>query len=66
MELDMKLKPVKSQEFEIDGNVENLLGKLVAGSLTPAEESQYQQLLIQRSRLMRSPISGRFKKRSAA
>ena len=67
MMIDMvKPEPVHSREFEIDLSVEALIGKLMAGSLTREEEVRYQQLLAQRSRMMR-PVSAptRFRRRAA-
>lgn len=61
MVLHMKYEPIRSKEFDIDETVETLLGKLVSGAITPSEESQYQQLLVQRSRLMRTAVRSRRK-----
>lgn len=66
MAKDMTKEPTTSQEFAIDTTVDALLGKLMSGNITAAEQSQYQQLLIQRSRLMRPSMMARMRRRAAA
>jgi hypothetical protein len=58
----MSKKPTKlsnSREFSIDLYVEELLGKLVAGTLSPEEEADFNYLVAQRSRMMRFSRSER-------
>lgn len=50
---DMNFTFVHSRESEIDKVLEDLIGKLIAGELTPKEEAEFEELLAQRSRLMR-------------
>lgn len=56
---DMKLGYTHSKESEIDRTVEDLIGKMIYDGLTPAEEALYNQLIFQRSRLMRPAVLDR-------
>jgi hypothetical protein len=53
MQTDDMIESRKSPEYTIDLAVETLLGKMLAGSITNAETAEYNQLLVQRSRMMR-------------
>jgi hypothetical protein len=50
---EMKSERMHSVESEIDDVLEVLLGKMLSDGLTAKEQAQYDQLLIERSRLMR-------------
>jgi hypothetical protein len=63
---EMITKSTTSVEFEIDTTIEDLLGKLMTGALTPSEEARYKHLLAHRSRLMRPTISGKLRRRAFA
>jgi hypothetical protein len=66
MTAEMTKEPAHSLEFEIDATVEDLLGKLITDVLTPMEEARYNQLLAQRSRMMRPTFLGRARRRVLA
>jgi hypothetical protein len=53
MSNDMNFTFVHSKESEIDKVLEELIGKLVSDGLTPQEAALFEELLAQRSRLMR-------------
>lgn len=63
---DMMTKSTHSTEFEIDLSVEDLLDKLIQGQITPKEEAKYNQLLAQRSRMMKPSFPIRNRRRIAA
>lgn len=56
------VKETSSPEFEIDRTVEDLIGKLIAGTITPKEQAEYERLVAHRSRMMRSAVTGRFRR----
>jgi len=62
---DVILENRRSPEYTIDLTVEGLLAKMLAGALTPAEMAEYNQLLAQRSRLMRHAIHARHRRKAA-
>jgi hypothetical protein len=41
-------------EFNLDRDVEELIGRLVSGQMTPAERARYDDMVARRSRLMRA------------
>ena len=51
--MDLMQQPVSSEQFTLDQRVESLLGKLLAGTITAAERSQYENLVAKRSGMMR-------------
>lgn len=66
MAADMEKSRVHSVEFEIDMTVEDLLDKLIQGQITMNEVARYNQLLAQRSRMMRPTLPARNRKRVLA
>lgn len=52
-------QPVSSEQFSLDQRVEDLLGKLLADTITPAERSQLENLVAKKSGLMRLQIRRR-------
>jgi hypothetical protein len=54
-----------SREFEIDSAVEQLVGKMMSGQITPAEESHFRQLMVQRSRMMRQGMGRQLRRKFA-
>ncbi|MEO8722149.1 MAG: hypothetical protein ABI395_01320 [Sphingobium sp.] len=66
MSHDMENPRAHSMEFEIDLSVEDLLDKLIQGQITPPEVARYNQLLAQRSRMMRPTLPSRGRRRVAA
>lgn len=43
------------RESEIEGRLDELVGLMAAGTATPADYAEYQELLASRARLMRPP-----------
>jgi hypothetical protein len=63
---DMDHQAGHSGEFEIDLSIEDLVGKLISDSLTAQDEARFNQLLAQRSRMMRPNVKGRSRRNLAA
>lgn len=59
MQADEMIENRKSPEYSIDLAVETLLGKMLTGAITKAETAEYNQLLVQRSRMMRGSSGAR-------
>lgn len=53
MTANMNIQFVHSRESQIDDKLEDLLSKLVHGGLSPEDEVLYDQLVTQRTRMMR-------------
>ena len=51
-----------SMEADLDNRIEALISKMVAGKATPQEKAEYQELLEQRTKMMRSPVLARLQK----
>lgn len=50
---------VVSEHYQLDQKVEDLLGKLLAGTMTPSDRALYNNLNAQRSGLMRVKVARR-------
>ncbi len=46
-----------SAEFDVDVNIDDLIGRIVDGKGTPADRTRLEELIAQRSRLMRRDSS---------
>lgn len=63
---ELMQRPISSEQFELDQQVETLLGKFLDGSITQAETARFENLVAQRSGLMRMLVHRRFRSRLAA
>jgi len=63
---ELMQRPISSEQFELDQQVESLLGKLLDSSITPAELARFENLVAQRSGMMRILAHRRHRSRQAA
>jgi len=56
MPVTMNFQYVHTRESQIDDKLEDLLGKLVTGELSREDEVLYNQLVAQRTRMMRPVV----------
>jgi len=58
--MELMQQPVSSEQFTLDQRVEDLLGKLLAGTMTASDRAMYENLVAKRSGMMRMQLRRRF------